>query len=94
MSMDPMQGPMREEDPVVLINALLAAIRSGSEKAAAATSAAEYNDFAKGALGFAQTIITMDPSRLAGGDTPEARAAAAPKLPPTKDGDKDGKIGS
>lgn len=64
-------------------------------KAAMAQSAAEAKDFADGALKLVQAIITLDPTRLAGGDTPEARKASVPERPGggTGDGDKDGVVG-
>jgi hypothetical protein len=65
------------------------AIRQGASKAAMASSGAEFNDFAAGVLRFAQAITVLDPLRLAGGDTPEARAAATP----IADGDGDGVVG-
>jgi hypothetical protein len=65
------------------------AIRIAAGKAAMTQSAAEFNDFAAGCLRFAQAITVLDPLRLAGGDTPEARAAATP----ISDGDGDGVIG-
>jgi hypothetical protein len=85
---------MVPEDPAVGVQALLRAIRVGAEKAAAADSAAEFKDFGNGALAFAQVIITLDPTRLAGGDTPQARADATPRLPATRDGNHDGRIGA
>lgn len=99
MAVDPeqqqaMPQPFVPEDPALGVNAMLTAIRQMATKAAAASSAAEAKDFGNGALAFAQAIITLDPSRLAGGDTPEGRAAATPQRPPTKDGDHDGVIGS
>lgn len=65
-----------------------------AQKAAGVESAAEADDFAGAALKLAQAIITLDPTRLEGGDTPEARKAAVPPRPAVRDGDKDGRIGS
>ena len=42
-------------------------------KAAMAISAQEAKDFADGALKCVQAIITLDPARLQGGDTAQAR---------------------
>jgi hypothetical protein len=70
-------------------------------KAAMAQSAAEAKDFADAALKCVQAIITLDPQRLAGGDTPDARKASVPDRPETpssgrpavRDSDHDGRIG-
>lgn len=101
MAVDPEQpqqvpGPGVPMDEAVQgIQSMLHAINIMAQKAAASVSAAESKDFAQASLAFAQTIITLDPTRLQGGDTPDARAASTPpQLPPTKDGDHDGRIGS
>lgn len=83
-------GPMVAPDPTLLVSACLASAETLARKAAGATSMAEAKDAAQAALLLAQTVITLDPTRLAGGDTPEARAAA---IPPVSDGDRDGQIG-
>ena len=69
-------------------------------KAAMAQSAAEAKDFADAALKLVQAIITLDPMRLAGGDTAETRKASMPEpprppatSPGTRDRDHDGRIG-
>lgn len=56
------------------------------------SSAAEAKDFAQGALFLSQAVVTLDPSRIQGGDTPQARKASTP-TPPTRDTDRDGKAG-
>lgn len=92
MAVDPEQVQM--DQAAMAIHSLLNAVNQLAGKASMATSAAEAKDFMQGALAGAQTLITLDPTRLQGGDTPEGRAAATPRLPPTKDGDHDGRIGS
>lgn len=71
-------------------------------KASMATSGAEAKDFSNAALMMVQAIITLDPSRLAGGDTPAGRLASMPEPPRpapggkaqgASDGNRDGKIG-
>lgn len=95
MSQDPEQAaPPQVDEAAQGIVSMLHAILIVAGKAAMAESAAEANDFGKAALAFAQAIITLDPTRLAGGDTPEARAAAAPTRPPVKDGNHNGIIGA
>lgn len=85
-----MAAPMVVEDSLALREALVRACRVCAENAASEDSAAEAKDYAQAALSFAQAVITLDPSRLAGGDTPEARAAS---VPVARDGDRDGVIG-
>lgn len=63
-------------------------------KAKMAASAQEAKDFADAALKLSQIVITLDPNRLQGGDTPQARKDSLPDRPPAKDADHDGKIGS
>jgi hypothetical protein len=101
MSVDPEQQVPQPVEQVQMdqaamgIHAILHAINVMAGKAAMSQSAAEAKDFMQASLFGAQTLITLDPTRLQGGDTPEGRAAAAPpRLPPTKDGDHDGRIGS
>jgi hypothetical protein len=78
---------------------MMRAIEACATKAAGDDRAAEVKDYAAAALSFAQAIITLDPTRLAGGDTPDARAASMPpqqpngNTPPTKDGNHNGVIG-
>lgn len=87
----------RVEDPLVAANMLLRAVRICASKAAGEHRAAEAKDYGLAALQFAQAIITLDPTRLAGGDTPQARAAATPQQPakpPVKDGNRNGVIGA
>lgn len=85
-------------DMLEVTNALLTAAKVAAENSAASQVSQEASDYGTAALKFAQAVTTLDPSRLQGGDTPQARKAAAPdptpNLPPTKDGDADGKIGS
>lgn len=73
-----------------VLEELLRAVKVLAENAQSEPSAAEAKDYGQAALAFAQAHITLDPDRLVGGDTPEARVAAAP---PTRDGDRDGQIG-
>lgn len=93
MSVDPMQQqgppPMLPVDPAAGLSAMLRAIESVAGKAAGTDSAAEAKDFALAAQAFAGAITMLDPTRLAGGDTPEGRAASVPR----RDGDHDGTIG-
>lgn len=92
------QGP----DPLVamagkaaeLLMAQLDAAELLATKAGGASSAAEARDFAQASLFMAQAVITLDPNRLQGGDTPQARKASVPTPPPIADGNKDGVIGS
>lgn len=82
---------------------LIDALRVNANRAAMETNGAEVKDFAGACLALAQSIVTLDASRLSGGDLPGARAAAQPppqmgggtrpKLPPTRDANKDGRIG-
>lgn len=92
----PMGGGVTAEDPARGVNALLRAIRVCAEDgtAAAGKDPRETKELAQAAQAFAQTLVLLDPTRLAGGDTPEARLASVPTPPPTRDGDHDGKIGS
>lgn len=55
-------------------------------------SGPEAKAFADAALAIAQAIVVLDPDRLQGGDTAEARKASVPKVP-TRDTDRDGKTG-
>ena len=73
-----------------LLQAQLDVAETLTRKAAGSSSAAEAKDFAQGALFIAQAITTLDPERMAGGETPEARKASTP-TPPTRDTDRDGK---
>lgn len=79
------------------VNALLRAIRVCAEDGAAATQkdARETKELAAAALAFAQTLVVLDPTRLQGGDTPDARRASVPTPPQpgVRDGDRDGRIG-
>lgn len=85
------------ELPTLDVTAFMAAAANAGElclsKAAAADSGAEAKDFASAALQAAQVLTTLDPSRLAGGDTPQGRAASIPEQQATKDGDHDGTVG-
>lgn len=96
MQAPPMAAPVPEApDPVYEAGeAILHALTTCARKVAGEGSAAEAKDYAASALSLAQALITLDPTRLAGGDTPEAREASVPKPPPTSDGDRDGRIGS
>jgi hypothetical protein len=84
------------QDPGLLPATLLAAQLEVAEtlvrKASGTESAAEAKDFAQASLFICQAVTTMDPDRLAGGETPEARKASTP-TPPTRDTDRDGKVG-
>jgi hypothetical protein len=87
-------------DVAAVAPVLLAAIESCARKAMSDDSAAEVKDYGAAALAFAQTAITLDPSRLGAGATPAAQVNAmppqappTPKLPPTKDGNRNGVIG-
>jgi hypothetical protein len=107
MSVVPMPGsaPPPVPDTQTAYDALLPRLAHTADllagKAAMASSAAEAKDFADGALKMAQAIITLDPERLAGGDTPDARKrsmptppdAAGKTRPATGDGDHDGRVG-
>ena len=90
-----MSAPQPGPDLDALAEALLAAQLEVAEtltrKAGAAESAAEAKDFMQAQLFACQAIVTMDPERLQGGDTPEARKASTP-TPPTRDTDRDGKL--
>lgn len=91
----PTIGGMPIEDPAALTNALMAACRTCAQRATSGgEDGRDVKDNATAALALAQALITLDPTRLQGGDTPEARAAAAPRLPATSDGDHDGVVGS
>jgi hypothetical protein len=95
--------PPRVDETAVAHEALMPRFTQTADvlagKAAMAQSAAEAKDFADGALKCVQAIITLDPARLQGGDTAEARKESLPEPPRvpdvqtgTKDADKDGKI--
>jgi hypothetical protein len=66
-------------------------IQTLAAKARGTDSAAEAKDFMAGALSGAQVLVQLDPNRLAGGDTPQGRAASVP-VQTGKDGDKDGLV--
>lgn len=85
-------GTVPEQRPIVEA-ALLRGIRLLAENAASDTSAAEAKDYAAAAKSLADALITLDPTRLQGGDTPDARKASVPSPPPRRDGDRDGQIG-
>lgn len=100
MSLDPQQvvvpPQMGPEDPVAtsqMVEApvlrMLASAELCAKKAGAETNAAEAKDWAAAALNLAQAVITLDPARLAAGDTPQGRQASVPSL---RDTDRDGKV--
>lgn len=84
-------------DMVETTNALLRAVKVCAENSAGSQVSQESADYGTAALKFAQAVVMLDPSRLQGGDTPEARKSAlpdpAPNMPATKDGDGDGEVG-
>jgi hypothetical protein len=102
-----MDGIQRPESPgttetahEVLLPRFTAAADILAGKAQMTDSAAEAKDFADAALKCVTAIITLDPDRLAGGDTPHGRKAAMPDRPTaetgkpaTRDTDRDGRIG-
>jgi hypothetical protein len=85
------------------VPALINALEQTARKAAGDDRAAEVKDYAAACLALAQSIVTLDASRLAGGDTPGGRKSSMPdpnqgggtrpRLPATKDGNRDGVIG-
>lgn len=84
----------------VLLPRFTSAADQLAAKAAMSGSGAEAKDYAKAALDCVTAIITLDPERLAGGDTPQGRKSATPDparaetgKPATRDTDRDGKIG-
>jgi hypothetical protein len=87
----PESAPM-DEAGQALLQVQLDAARVTAQKAAGAVSAQEAKDFADASLKMAQAIVMLDPNRMAGGDTPEARKASTPQ-PATRDTDRDGKVG-
>ena len=87
-------GGVTAVDTALVTNELLRAIQWSAQMASGAKDAREVRECGQAALTFAQAVITLDPTRLAGGDTPEGRAAATPQRPPMSDGDRDGIIGS
>jgi hypothetical protein len=96
MSLDPEQMPdvppaaVVPADPVFAMNAMISAMGLCAKKAGAEDNAAEAKDYAAAAQSLAQALVVLDPSRLQGGDTPDARAAS---VPATSDGDHDGRVG-
>lgn len=81
-------------DMVETTNALLLAAKVAAENAASSQISQEHADYATASLKFVQAVTALDPARLQGGDTPDARRASVPEPPPVKDGDGDGEIGS
>lgn len=96
MSADQMPAPppvVRESLDDVL-NALLIAIKRSAEDGAGAQDQRETKECAQAAQAYAQAYVILDPTRLQGGDTPEARVSATPpQVPATRDGDRDGQVG-
>jgi hypothetical protein len=90
--------PPQEDIAAAGLEAMLIALKANATASTMNTgetgmNAGEAKDFAQATLFVAQAIITLDPTRLQGGDTPEARKAATPERPATNDADRDGRIG-
>lgn len=87
------QGPPPESLERTM-EACLRAARTAAEDSAGVQDARETKELGAAALSFAQAFTVLDPSRLQGGDTPEARRASTPPQTPTgRDGDRDGQVG-
>lgn len=87
-----MSAPGQDQQAASLLAEQLRVAQLLTSKAAGQQSAQEAKDFAAAALSIAQAIVVLDPNRLQGGDTPEARKASVPAVP-TRDTDRDGKTG-
>lgn len=74
-----------------VMQAMLRAAKAAAENAATAQDTREMDEAAKAAKNFSEAYAILDPTRLEGGDTPEARKEAAPPRPMPRDGDSDGK---
>lgn len=92
MSADQMPPTARVADLGEVMNALLIAIQRSAENGAMASDQRETKECAQAAQAYAQAFVILDPTRLQGGDTPEARVAATP-VQPQRDGDRDGQVG-
>lgn len=93
---DAAQPPVMEDgDLLGTMSALLRATQTLADQAAASavSSPAEAQKLMSAALAGAQSWSILNPLRITGGDTPEARADSVPTPPATTDGDRDGKIG-
>lgn len=75
------------------MSAALDAVEQLARKASGADNPAEAQKLMSGALAGAQAFAVLDPNRLVGGDTPEARRDSVPEPSGTKDADRDGRIG-
>lgn len=84
-------------DVIALTHSLLRAINVCATAASGQVLAQDAKDLGAAALGFAQAVITLDPSRLKGGDTPASQRAAVPPVTPpglpATDRNHDGVIG-
>lgn len=88
------EQPAAGETPAGLeaLTSMLKAIPIFAAKSRGTDSAAEAKDFMQAALFAAQAITTLDPTRIDGGNDPDAKKASTP-TPPTRDTDRDGKVG-
>ncbi len=83
----PPRADINQYDPAPLLQAVTECAQRAQ---LGNTLAQDAKDLGQAALAFAQTAITLDPTRLMGGDTPGARVAATP---PVTDRNHDGVIG-
>ena len=80
-------------DFVEVMSALMRAARVSAENAAGSQISQEHTDYATASLRFVQALVALDPTRISGGNHPDAMKASMPDVPPTNDGDGDGQIG-
>ena len=88
-----LEQPAAGETPagIEALTSLLATLPIFAAKSRGTDSAAEAKDYMQAALFAAQAITTLDPTRIDGGNDPEAKKASTP-TPPVRDTDRDGKV--
>lgn len=84
--------PMPTDPEAIALAGLYELLGQWVTKAKTVNVPQEADDWGKGILALAQAAAVIDPQRLVGGDHPESRLAAAPKVP-VRDSDGDGQIG-
>lgn len=83
-------------DVIALTHNLLRAIDNCAKRASADADPRDAKELGAAALAFSQAVITLDPSRLKGGDTPNAQRASmpiTPPNPPVTDRNHNGQVG-
>lgn len=93
MSADQMPPAMRPGNLESAMSALLDAVEQMARRASGTDVPAEAQKLMSAALAGSQAYAVLDPERITGGDTPEARKASVPTPAPTRDSDQDGKLG-